>query len=46
MSSFVYRNAEIFNFIVGLFKPMKIYPLLFTETKGIIRRLKKNVDLH
>lgn len=46
MSSFVYRNAEIFNFIVSLFKPMKIYPLLFTQTKGIIRRLKKNVDLH
>lgn len=46
MFSFVYRNAEIFNFIVGLFKSIKIYPLLFTETTGIIHRLKKNVDLH
>lgn len=44
MFSFVWRNTKIFNFIVGLFKPIKIRPLLFTETKEIICRLKKNVD--
>ena len=45
MFSFVRRKTKIFNFIVGLFKPIKIRPLLSTETKEIIRRLKKNVDL-
>jgi hypothetical protein len=44
MFSFVWRNTKMFNFIVGLFKPIKIRPLLFTETKEIICRLKKNVD--
>ena len=43
MFSFVHRNNKIFNFIVGLFKTIKIHPLLFAETKEIIRRLKKNV---
>lgn len=44
MFSFVWCNTKIFNFIVGLFKSIKIRPLLFTETKEIIWRLKKNVD--
>ena len=45
MFSFVRRKTKIFHFIVGLFKSIKIRPLLSTETKEIIRRLKKNVDL-
>jgi len=44
MFSFVFGNTKIFDFIVGLFKTIKIHPLLFAKTKETIRRLKKTVD--